>query len=196
MATIKKSRLPTRVYQLRIALANIEPCIWRTLLVPDTLRLSKLDRVIQEAFGRTNSHLHEFRVGTKRYGMVDVVEDLDWDEEEALLDERKFTVGSVLSDDLDCFEYEYDFGDGWDHIVKVEKILIPDQTNDWTMCIAGENACPPEDVSGSYGFKEFVEIMANPKHEQYAETYRWFGGPFDQRGFDVNSANARIRRLR
>ena len=80
--------------------------------------------------------------------MVDVVEDLDWDEEEALLDERKFTVGSVLSDDLDCFEYE------------------------------------------------FVEIMANPKHEQHAEMYRWFGGPFDQRGFDVNSANARIRRLR
>lgn len=98
--------------------------------------------------GWTNSHLHEFRVGTKRYGMVDVVEDLDWDEEEALLDERKFTVGSVLSDDLDCFEYE------------------------------------------------FVEIMANPKHEQHAEMYRWFGGPFDQRGFDVNSANARIRCLR
>ena len=146
--------------------------------------------------GWTNSHLHEFRVGTKRYGMVDVEEDLDWDEEEALLDERKFTVGSVLSDDLDYFEDEYDFGDGWDHVVKVEKILIPDQTNDWPMCIAGENACPPEDVGGSYGFKEFVEIMANPKHEQHAEMYRWFGGPFDQRGFDVNSANARIRCLR
>ena len=63
MATVKKSRLPTRVYQLHIELANIEPCIWRTLLVPDTLKLSKLDRVIQEAFGWTNSHLHEFRMG-------------------------------------------------------------------------------------------------------------------------------------
>ena len=178
MATVKKSRLPIRVYQLRIELANIEPCIWRTLLVPDTLKLSKLDRVIQEAFGWTNSHLHEFRVGTKRYGMVDVVEDLDWDEEEALLDERKFTVGSVLSDDLDYFKYEYDFGDGWDHIVKVEKILIPDQTNDWPMCIAGENACPPEDIGGSYGFKEFVEIMANPKVQEVDKVIQRWSTPY------------------
>ena len=74
--------------------------------------------------------------------------------------------------------------------------MAQDQTNDWPMCIAGENACPPEEIGGSYGFKDFVEIMANPKHEQFKETYLWFGGPFDLRRFDVNSANAKIRRLR
>ncbi|CAN1548659.1 Plasmid pRiA4b, Orf3 [Burkholderiaceae bacterium] len=58
MATVKKSRLHTHVYQLRIELANIEQCNWRTLSVPDTLKLSKLDRVTQEAFGWTNSHLN------------------------------------------------------------------------------------------------------------------------------------------
>jgi len=196
MATVKKSRLPQTVYQLRIELAEIEPCIWRTILVPDNIKLSKLDRIIQEAFGWTNSHLHEFRIGTKRYGMVDVVEDLDWDEEDALLDDRKFTIGMVLSNDLNYFEYEYDFGDGWDHRVKVEKIHVANQNNDWPVCIAGENACPPEDVGGSYGYEEFLEIMSDPAHEEYTNMYRWCGGPFDPRGFDVNSANARIRRLR
>jgi hypothetical protein len=196
MPTAKKSRLPIRVYQLRIEIADIKPCIWRTILVPDTVKLSKLDRIIQAVFGWTNSHLHEFKIGSKLYGMVDPEEDLDWDERSSLLDERKYTVGSVLCDDLHDFEYEYDFGDGWRHLIKVERTLAPDQTNDWPMCIAGANACPPEDVGGPLAYAGFVEIMSNPHHAEYLEMFCWHGGPFDPSGFDVNSANARLKRLR
>jgi hypothetical protein len=88
-----------------------------------------------------------------------------------LAEPRMATSNSPRQDGF-IISYPRDFGDGWDHIVKVNKVLAPDQTNDWPMCIAGRNACPSEDVGGSYVFKEFVEIMANPKHEQYKETYR------------------------
>ena len=196
MANFRKYRLPVRIYQLRIELTQIEPRIWRTILVPDTIKLSKLDRIIQEAFGWTNSHLHEFSFGTKRYGMVDAIEDQEWDEENPLLDERKFTIGMLLSDDLSEFEYDYDFGDGWCHNIKVERLLTPNQTNYWPMCIDGENACPPEDVGGPLGYLEFIEILADPTHEQHEDLFRWVGGPFDPQGFDVNTANTRIGRIR
>ncbi|MCC7227280.1 MAG: plasmid pRiA4b ORF-3 family protein [Burkholderiaceae bacterium] len=194
MVTAKKSRPPKHVYQLRIELAEIVPRVWRTILVPDTTKLAKLDRIIQEAFGWTNSHLHEFRIQTRRYGMTDVVDEFDDDDE--LLDDRKFTLGSVLSDHTTSFIYAYDFGDGWEHLVVVENAFVANESNDWPVCIAGENACPPEDVGGVGGYEDFVEIITDPTHEDYLSMYRWCGGPFDPSGFDVNSANARIRRLR
>ena len=196
MANFRKFRLPIRIYQLRIELTKIEPTIWRTLLVPDTIKLSKLDRVIQESFGWTNSHLHEFNVGTKRYGMVNAVQEHEWDDENPLLDERKFTLGMLLADNVHEFEYDYDFGDGWCHLIKVERHLTPNQTNYWPMCIAGENACPPEDVGGPAGYTAFIDILNDPRHDQHAELFHWVGGPFDPRSFDVNSANARIGRIR
>jgi hypothetical protein len=38
-------------------------------LVTATLSLAKLNRVIQAATGWTNSHLHEFDIAGRRYGM-------------------------------------------------------------------------------------------------------------------------------
>jgi pRiA4b ORF-3-like protein len=37
---------PQRVYQLTVELQHIELLIWRMILVPDTLTLPKLDRVV------------------------------------------------------------------------------------------------------------------------------------------------------
>ena len=45
----------------------------------------------------------------------------------------------------DRFEYEYDFGDGWKHEIKVEKVLEPEAGVKYPTCIAGERACPPEE---------------------------------------------------
>ena len=111
MSPSKSSRRiePQRVYQLRIELLFIEPVIWRTIFVPETLTLPKLDRVVQAAMGWTNSHLHAWRIDGRRYG----VPDPEWNMPGELLDERKFTVGSVLGDHIDEFVYDYDFGDGW-----------------------------------------------------------------------------------
>jgi len=80
MATTKKPAAPQVTYQLHVALRDITPVIWRRLWIPGNLKLSKLDRVIQEAFGWTNSHLHEFRIAGERYGMTEI-ESMDGDED-------------------------------------------------------------------------------------------------------------------
>jgi len=182
-----------RVYQLRIELQEIEPRIWRTILVPETLTLPRLDRVVQAAMGWSNSHLHAWRIDGKRYG----VPDPDWDEPDGMLDEHKFTAGSVLGERIDAFDYEYDFGDGWEHHVVVEKRLAAEpERNTWPMCIAGANACQPEDVGGPPGYMDFIQAMRDPTHEEHLQMWRWNGGPFDPTAFSLNDANRAIKRVR
>ncbi|CAM5798333.1 plasmid pRiA4b ORF-3 family protein [Rhizobacter fulvus] len=195
MSPSKPSRRiePLRVYQLRLELLFIEPVIWRTILVPETLTLPKLDRVIQAAMGWTNSHLHAWQIDGRRYG----VPDPEWDPPGELLDERKFTVGSVLGEHIDEFFYDYDFGDGWEHRIAVDKRLAADtERNTWPMCIAGANACPPEDVGGPPGYMDFVQAMSDPMHNDHLQMWRWNGGPFDPTSFSLNDANRAIRKLR
>lgn len=184
---------PQRVYQLRIELQYIEPSVWRTILVPETLTLSRLDRVVQVSMGWTNSHLHAWRIGGQRYG----VPDPEWQAPGQVLDERQFTVGALLGERIDEFVYDYDFGDGWEHRVVVEKRLAADlERNTWPMCIAGANACPPEDVGGPPGYMDFVQAMCDPMHELHLEKWRWYGGPFDPTGFDANAVNTALRSLK
>jgi hypothetical protein len=195
MSMVTKSRpsAPKRVYQLLIELDEVEPRVWRRLWVPDTLTMAKLDRVIQAAMGWTDSHLHEFEVDGKRYGIPD-------DEgvhETPTLDDRRHKVGAVLGEAVSRFGYTYDFGDNWRHTVTVEDRPLPDESfNTWHVCIAGQNACPPEDVGGVGGYTDFLEAISDPSHDEHAAMWQWSGGPFDPTGFDVNATNAALRRLR
>lgn len=181
------------VYQLRIELQHIEPLIWRRILVPETLKLAKLDRIVQAAMGWTNSHLHDWHIGQQRYG----VPDDEWVGSGSMFDERKFTIGQVLGGQVKTFDYNYDFGDGWDHRITVEECLpIQAGRNDWAMCLAGENACPPENVGGPAGYMDFLQAMRDPNQQQHADYWRWWGGPFDPNAFSINAANMMIRKLR
>ena len=193
LAKSPRRTAPRHVYQLHVALLDLEPTIWRTILVPETLTLARLDRVVQAAMGWTNSHLHQWRIQEQRYGIPDP----DWDTPEELLDERKYTLGGVLGEHVDAFGYEYDFGDGWQHRVTVDKRLPADpERNTWPMCIAGANACPPEDVGGPPGYIDFVQAILDPTHEEHLQVWRWNGGPFDPAAFSLNDANRAIQRVR
>ena len=195
MTTPKPPRPGTAqcVYQLRVELLHVEPQVWRSILVPDHLSLAKLDRVIQAVRGWNNTHLHAWHIQGKRYGRPDA----EWDAPGALLDDRKFTVGTALGDEVIEFVYLYDFGDGWEHRVVVEKRL-PAKANEntWPMCTAGANACPPDDVGGPPGYMDFVQAMRDIAHRNHLQMWRWYGGPFDPSGFSINEANRAIKRLR
>ncbi len=89
-------------------------------------------------------------------------------------------------------------GDGWRH-----RIVIESLPSSWTnkdqplpVCIAGENACPPEDVGGPHGYMLFLEILGDRKHEQHEDMVRWIGGVFDPKGFDLNRINRDWKRAK
>ena len=177
------------VFALRITLLDHRPEIWRRVLVPGSLRLDKLHMVFQEAMGWTNSHLHQFRIGDALYGMHFE----DWPDEE--LHEVDFTLADVARA-ADRFRYDYDFGDGWEHEVLVERTDTIRPVLKFAVCLDGANACPPEDCGGTGGYADLLEILASPAHEEHEKYRRWAGEDFNPEAFDLAATNAALQRLR
>lgn len=186
----RKSTPVPRIFELEITLDEVKPRVWRRVLVPSDLPLSRLHLVIQEAMGWTNSHLHQFNFGDRHFT------DPRYDEDrEGLEDERKAKLDQ-LAKVGQAFVYEYDFGDGWSHSVKVIGEQEWNHRLAYPLCIGGARACPPEDVGGPWGYKEFLAALKSPKHEQHEELLTWCGGYFDPKGFDANAVNRALHQLR
>jgi hypothetical protein len=176
------------VYQFKVTLGDIEPPIWRRLLVPADITLAELHGVLQVSMGWTNSHLHQFLLGDESYGVPDP------DGPVEVHDERKARLGGLVAAG-DGFFYEYDFGDGWQHEIVVEKSAPPEKGVPYPVCVGGERACPPEDCGGSYGYQNLIEALADPKHDEHEELKEWVGGSFDVEAFDVREVNAALARF-
>lgn len=179
------------VYQLKVTLRGTKPPIWRRLQVPADMDLGTLHTVIQLAMGWGNCHLHQFLVGDACYSDPEFeMEDPDvGDENETLLSEVAPAEGAR-------FRYEYDFGDGWDHDILVEKVLPPgERPGPRAVCLGGKRACPPEDCGAVSGYQELVEAMRDPKHGRHEELKEWLGGRFDPEEFDLADVNAALRKV-
>jgi hypothetical protein len=174
--------------QLRIELPHITPLIWRRVRVAEAVTLATLHRIVQAAMGWSDSHLHEFEIARRRYG----VPDDEWPESEPLVDERRARLQSFVEAKVRRFHYTYDFGDNWQHAVKIEDLVPRGTDQPLAVCIAGENRCPPEDVGGAHGYAEFLGILSNARHPEHADMLAWAGCPFDPTEFDINMANHRL----
>jgi hypothetical protein len=142
----------------------------------------QLHQVLQIVMGWTDTHLHQFTIGGERYAIPSPD---DWGQRPS--DERKVRLVDFAGSET-RFRYENDFGDGWEHDLVVEKRteMAPVAP---TLCIDGRRSCPPEDCGGPWGYAEFLEIIANPKHEQHAERLEWIGGTFDPEYFNTALVN-------
>jgi Plasmid pRiA4b ORF-3-like protein len=184
---VRRRTTPT-VYELHIELEDIEPLIWRRILVPATITLPKLHDLLQLVMGWTNSHLHSFEIGERAFSAAGA--DL---EELQMLNEKKYTLEDVLGDSIREFVYEYDFGDGWRHQIKVRSVAKPNSDWFYPLCVAGARAAPPDDVGGPGGYEEFLRAINDPKHEEHDSMLVWVGGAFDPEGFDLNEINRTLR---
>jgi hypothetical protein len=180
----------TPVYQLKITLQGSKPPVWRRILVPGNLTLDKLHDVLQVAMGWEDYHLHQFIADDVSYSTPDPE---DWVE---VSDERKVRLNRLLKEPGQSLLYEYDFGDSWEHTVLLEEIIKSEQMLLHPVCIAGKQACPPEDSGGIWGYEQFQEAIRDPKHPEHKEMKAWIGGGFNPEAFDLVSVNAQLQRLR
>jgi hypothetical protein len=193
----KKTRvkIPTAVYQLKISLKHTSPKVWRRLLVPDCT-LDDLHEIIQVAMGWENYHMYAFQIGGREFTRSDMNDGmLDMENSSAV------RLGQLITAAKQRFGYTYDFGDDWHHDILVEKIIAPAEGDaaeipgrKFPVCVKGSRACPPEDVGGPWGFAEYLEAMANPKHERHEEFMEW-SGEFDAEAFDMEGVNKRLRKV-
>jgi hypothetical protein len=176
--------------QLRIELRWVRPRVWRRVLVPASMQLARLHRVIQAAMGWSDSHLHEFVIDQQRYGQADP----QWDAPGDVIAERKATVASLQA--ATSALYTYDFGDGWEHEIKVEAALAKYLDLKAPVCVEGKNACPPEDCGGPPGYEELLRIMADPGDPEHDAMIEWAGRVWDATEFDLDAVNRELSRLR
>ncbi len=162
--------------RLEVTMSEVQPTVVRVLDVPAGVLLPELHDLLQAAIGWTDSHLHQFVAGDISYGMPD----LDGPDDEH--DESAVTLRALPN----RFIYLYDFGDGWEH-----EVVVIGPGGDWPGVVAGEGACPPEDVGGPHGYAEFRRVMADPDHPEHEEFRTWARSWND--GFDLDATDLLVR---
>jgi hypothetical protein len=166
---------------LKITLDDVKPEVLRRIEVPLTIRLDRLHLAIQAAMGWSNSHLYEIRAGDSGWSDPDP----DWGRD-GPLNARKARLIDVLEDGgAKTLRYLYDFGDGWEHTIKIEGIIDAVPGVAYPRLIEAAGRCPPEDIGGPWGYAEFLEAIGDPKHARHAELKDWIGDDFDPNHIDA-----------
>ncbi|TXL70083.1 plasmid pRiA4b ORF-3 family protein [Vineibacter terrae] len=178
------------IFCLKVTLDDVEPQVLRRIEVPANIKLDRLHLTLQAALGWTNSHLYEIRARDTGWGLPDS----DWPD--GPLDARKAKLIDVLEDiGTKSLRYLYDFGDGWEHTIKIERMIASEPNVAYPRLTEASGRCPPEDVGGPWGYAEMLEALDNPRHERHAEIREWIGDDFDPRAFDPDSLKAEVAKL-
>jgi hypothetical protein len=188
MVTLMRARAPEfgDVFELHVSLREIDPAIWRGLRAPADTTLGDLHEVLQVAFGWQDSHLHDFAIHDVCFGKPDTEDHL------FSVDENAAPLGAVAREGS-TFVYRYDFGDSWEHEVKVERVV--GGGDDAIVCTGGARACPPEDCGGVSGYARLLEVLAKPKDKEHEAMKRWVGHGYDPERFDMAAVNAKLATL-
>ncbi len=179
-------RLGLSVHELRVTLLDVSPPVWRRLRVPSAITLSALHRVLQVALGWQDAHLHEWRIGERTFGLSD---EPSWGEE--LEDESSAILGDLAPPDS-VVHYDYDFGDGWEHLVEVVAVKAFDPGEPPIAVLDGARAAPPEDCGGPSGYEHLLDALADEDDPEHEELIASFGDSFDPGHFDLQAVNRHL----
>lgn len=140
---------------LRIQLDGMKkPPLYRIVKVKGDISFAELHSVIQTVMGWDGSHLHSFSAQEYTIGPAD-----DDDFGMIDLDEDETRISSFLNEVGAKAKYEYDFGDGWEHTIKVE--AIEDGAIEHPLLIKTKGGQVVEDCGGIWGLQELRDIVAS-----------------------------------
>ncbi|MBU1044210.1 MAG: plasmid pRiA4b ORF-3 family protein [Candidatus Omnitrophica bacterium] len=180
-----RSRKYNKVYQLHIGLSGTEPPVWRRIQVPESYTFYDLHVAVQDAMGWQDYHLFEFSRTQSHhkqdYRIVSVFDE----PENTTLDVKyeyatEVSIKKFLTKEKDHVLYIYDFGDGWNHVVTLEKILPREKNVRYPVCLDGALACPPEDCGSIPGYYDCIRAVRSQDNE---ELLAWLGD-WDPEVFD------------
>lgn len=178
------------IYRLRVTLDDIEPPVWRELLVPADVTLPVLHRIIQLGMGWQGTHLHRFLMGRREYLDPDPKGIMRLEHER---DERRVRLNALLRTPGQTLLYEYDFGDEWQHTIALEAIVAATPGAAYPMCVDAAGACPPEHCGGPIGYRDLLALLADSAHPNYRAFRDWVGAAFDPSAVDIAVINAALR---
>ena len=171
------------VLRFRVDLQDIAPAIWRRFELPADADFWDLHVAIQDVMGWQDRHLHVFRVSDARGKPVEIGTP-DALGERAVTPGWRRALARHFKQPGDQARYEYDFGDGWRHVVLLEGLLLAEPGATYPRCLAGGRRCPPEDCGGPPGYEHLLEALADKHHPAHKDLVAWHGGTFDPAAFD------------
>jgi len=169
-----------RALELEVELLLHTPCK-RRIIVPEKLNFDHLHFILQDCFAWENDHLHQFILRTDARGIPTERLVPAWDELDGLADEqvrytKDVTLGEVFASS-ESILYEYDFGDGWEHTIRLCRV-IENCTEPYARCIMAVGDAPMEDCGGPDGYAHIMEVLQDENHPEYHEISMWVGGPW------------------
>lgn len=173
------------VFQLKITLKGTKPAVWRRIQVPEIYTFWDLHVAITDCMPWADYHLHEFTAQDPTFNVRHKIgippEDLTgWaDDDDLMLPCWEVDIAPYFTFKWPKVDYIYDFGDGWQHSVRLEKILPREKDRAYPRCIGGKCACPPEDCGGIGGYGNLLRALADPSDDRHQELVDWVGGSFD-----------------
>ena len=105
-------------------------------------------------------------------------------------------LADIVENGAKEFFYIYDFGDDWQHQIRIERIVAVADPNELLVLLGGQNAAPPEDCGGAPGYEHMLEVLSDPQSEEYEELADWVGGDFDPVIFDESAIAVRLENVR
>jgi hypothetical protein len=187
------SGLSGRSLTIKVSLHNVRPAVWRRLTVPADLGLLSFHDVLQKAFGWTDSHLHAFVQGRRRFEVFYPGYEQRRGPDQAT-EERDVVLGELLRAKGDALEYQYDMGDFWEHSIVVEE--VSEGTDGRCRCLAGARSGPPEDCGGALRYPEILEALSDPDNPEHEELSEWLGDGFDPEAFSLTVINRALAKLK
>jgi hypothetical protein len=181
---------PALDYALHIALEDLQPTVWRRVVVPSTITLPVLHGVMRVAMGWESGEAHEFVFGRIHYGEPHPIDPMPDD----LRDETDVTLKEALGTKR-SFEYLYDYSSAWWHNVTVERFGESESKLAFPLCIGGENACPPPGIRGVGEYEEFLEAIADPKHARHDEFRALYPERFQPTAFDLADVSRQLSEI-
>jgi hypothetical protein len=183
-------------FQFKIELDGVsDPKVWRRLTLPSNATFLHFHYIIQFAFGWEDDHLFSF--SEKRYGSPEITKLQGFDDDNEKLDAGKLKLSGIFKKENQKFTYVYDFGDSWEHIITLEKILP--ETALTPVCLDGEGKCPPEDCGGTFAYQELKKILADKKHPEYKDYADWLGlgkgKKWNAAEFDIKKTNEELKNI-
>lgn len=181
-----------KAYQMKIAIKDSHPPIWRRFIVPAGLSFSQLSIVLNEVMGWCGYHLSAFEFYHLGLRIEEEPEDIPWGDYD--VESASETMIEPYMDSEEWFTYVYDFGDDWNHRVTVEKML-PDYEHNYPMVLKFKGDTPYEDCGGIYRYYDLLDILKAPSHPEYEDMKEWTDNHFTGE-YRLDEVNERLKGLR
>ena len=173
-----------KILKIKTTILDIQPEIWREILIENNITFNHLHKIIQISFGWTNSHLHNFEVDGKTFSVS-----YNEYENEDLDTENK--IAKFLNRKGQKALYTYDLGDNWEHKIEVVDILEKEKNLKYPLCLAGERNAPPEDCGSVPGYENVMRALNDKGGKEDLDLLEWLGD-YDPEEFDINEVNEAI----